>query len=687
MRRWLERGAAAALVMTSVASAQNAPPPANTSAWATWAALPPSPTAADLASLGVPAGFRRDRLGSLVLRAGSGRPRRVVACSLEQPAFVVGQITDDGYLRLHDPVGPPRHPLWAQFHEGQRVRVATARGSIAAVVAVRSTHLWRRRTADTVPASIDSLWVDVGARSRAEVTALGVRLLAPVWRDWPPMQFGAEGDYVAGPNAGARMGCAAVVNAARRTPARGETVFVLGAQSAFGYAGLSAVVAAIGGADSVLIVDPAFAGGDSAATLRRAPRTVRWPRGMSAPATAGLAPRVRFAGSIGEVVATADVRALEDAVLAAAGVADAAAPPPPASVAATPSAGDGVGPDSLTSVARLLTALADAYGPSGHERPVREAVLAALPDWARHRAITDSAGNLVIEVGPERDTVAIVAHLDELGFAVTRINGDGTVSLRSLGGFFNSLWEGQPALLHLETASGPIPTLTGLFVPRGAATAKQPAELRAWFGVDSAALVARGVRVGTAVTGIKHAVRLGATRFTARSSDDRTGCAALVLALRALDPSKLTHKAIFAFTVREETGLDGAAVLAARYGPSVKRVHAVDTFVASDSPLESPRFALTPLGRGAVIRAVDNSSAAPPEEVDRAARIARAAGLSVQIGTTNGGNDGSEFTRYGAIDLPVSWPGRYSHSPVELLDLRDLRDLGRYVLALALAPQ
>jgi putative aminopeptidase FrvX len=44
-------------------------------------------------------------------------------------------------------------------------------------------------------------------------------------------------------------------------------------------------------------------------------------------------------------------------------------------------------------------------------------------------------------------------------------------------------------------------------------------------------------------------------------------------------------------------------------------------------------------------------------------------------------------TRVHAIDLPLSWPGRYSHSPVELLELCDLRDLGRLVLALALPPQ
>jgi putative aminopeptidase FrvX len=53
------------------------------------------------------------------------------------------------------------------------------------------------------------------------------------------------------------------------------------------------------------------------------------------------------------------------------------------------------------------------------------------------------------------------------------------------------------------------------------------------------------------------------------------------------------------------------------------------------------------------------------------------------VGTTNGGNDGSQLVRYGAIDDPLGWPSRYSHSPVELLDLRDVRSLTRIIAALA----
>src|SRR5215212_5072516 len=73
------------------------------------AAEPPAPGHEGEMDLGralESAGWRRDALGSYVLRRGSGTPRRVVACTLDQPTFVVGEITDDGYLRLHDPADP-----------------------------------------------------------------------------------------------------------------------------------------------------------------------------------------------------------------------------------------------------------------------------------------------------------------------------------------------------------------------------------------------------------------------------------------------------------------------------------------------------------------------------------------------------------------------------------------------------
>jgi putative aminopeptidase FrvX len=243
-------------------------------------------------------------------------------------------------------------------------------------------------------------------------------------------------------------------------------------------------------------------------------------------------------------------------------------------------------------------------------------------------------------------------------------------------------------MLHFDraaTESGPHRKLHGVFVPRDTAASKQPEALTAWFGVDGQELKRLGVVVGQSVTAYKTATRLGASRFTGRAMDDRAGSTALVMAAARLNPATLDHKVILSWSVREETGLEGAMEMARRYGSKLKRVFSVDTLVSSDSPVETTRFAFAPLGQGAVIRGLDNSSVVMPTDLDRIINIARGQSIPLQVNATNGGTDGSDFVRYGVSHVGLSWPGRYSHSPVEVLDLRDLEALAKLINALAVA--
>jgi putative aminopeptidase len=625
--------------------------------------------------------WKRDTLGNLVLRKGSGSPRRVIACGLDRPGFAVTEITDDGYLRLREAGAGRQHPLWVQFHEGQRIKILTRARAVPGVIVVKSTHLQRGRVVNAPLTTLDDLWVDVGAASKAEVQSLGVEMLNPVVRD---SVAGSYAGFVSGPLAGARVGCAAVASAARGQVSKGETIFLLTTLRSFGHDGLEAALRTVGRVDEVTLVDqPVEGASDSDGVLqRKAEKPPYLPESTGLTSLTVLAPRVRFPGSLVESVQVSDAEKLLVAVEKAAGVdGPTRFISSPASSAPTPRA------DLLSNTASLLKSLADVASVSGHEREVREAIKAALPAWARPLSRTDNEGNLILELGPDRDPLMFIAHQDEVGFEVTNIAADGIVSLRTRGGLFPSLWEGQPALLHFDRGENTArPSLRGVFVPRETATTKQPEALTVWFGMDAAALQQLGVANGQSVTADKHATRLGTSRFTARALDDRAGSTALILAARRIEPTTLKRKVIFAWSVREETGLEGAMALARHYGASVKRVYSVDTFVSSDSPVETTRFAHTPLGRGAVIRGLDNSAVAPPAELDRILSLARTQGIPLQVGATNGGTDGSDFVRYGVLHVSLSWPGRYSHSPVEVLDLRDLQALERLIYAIAIAP-
>ena len=89
------------LLSINAARAQNARDEQGAHALRSWIALDAPPgwehLATDVISAAMP-GWQRDALGNLMLRQGSGSPRRVVACGLDRPGFAVTEITEEGFL-------------------------------------------------------------------------------------------------------------------------------------------------------------------------------------------------------------------------------------------------------------------------------------------------------------------------------------------------------------------------------------------------------------------------------------------------------------------------------------------------------------------------------------------------------------------------------------------------------------
>lgn len=652
-------------------------------------------------------GWTSDRWGNLVAVVGSGSPRRIVACALDRPSYAASQITGDGYLRVHRIGRGSSHPLWDQAFEAQHVRVMTRTGPVAGVVARSNGHFSAQHRHETAVVGADDLWVDVGAESAAEVAALGIELLDPIARHLPPWPVAGG---VAGPDAGRRVGCAAattLAEAARdgRAPS-GETHFVMSAQEVLGWIGLSSYVARGGSFDQLVVLAPGEAEGGI--VLRPAASFGRFGAVLESAGideVTWIVPAATSPGSHMEQVRLEDATTLLAAAAGAVGVPvdpEADWVPAPAPAPLRTSHVD----RSHDRAADLLRSLVDLYAVPDHEWPVRRLVLESLPDWARDRALVDDMGNVMVEAGPERDTTVFMAHMDEVGYEVESIAPDGVVTLRRKGGAVATAWEGQTALLHFSppgaptaltgdgsdtsprwkaeslTASAP-PPIPGVFLTRDVADGRNVTSERAWFGMNAEELAARGVREGNAITMYKEGLRLGRHRFVARGLDDRAGTTALLLAINSIDPDELDSKVIFTWSVHEEGGLRGAGGMARRYARSAHRIFSVDTFVSSDTPLETPHFAHALLGSGPVLRAIENSGVSPDRERQRVINAAREAGIPLQVGLTQGGTDGTQFTFWGAPNQGLSWPGRYSHSPGEVLDLRDLEHLGQLIAAVA----
>jgi putative aminopeptidase FrvX len=201
-------------------------------------------------------GSALDRAGNVVLVLGRGEPRRLAACPMDEPGYVVGRVREDGWLTLRR-VGNPPGPRFDQQLEGQRVTVFGARGAVPGVVAVRSVHLARGRAAGSdAPFTVDDAYVDLGARHAAEVRSLGVEVLAPVTLEKRPHAYGRG--LLAAPAAGRRAACAALLRAARgAAPGSGTTVVAFLVEHQFTRRGLLTVGRTLGPFGATRLVDGA----------------------------------------------------------------------------------------------------------------------------------------------------------------------------------------------------------------------------------------------------------------------------------------------------------------------------------------------------------------------------------------------------------------------------------------------
>jgi putative aminopeptidase len=388
-------------------------------------------------------------------------------------------------------------------------------------------------------------------------------------------------------------------------------------------------------------------------------------------------------------------------------------------------------PTAAPTYSEVVSKLVESYGVSRHEKDVHDTVLSLLPAWAK--TTTDDSGNIWLHWGSgakNSKSVVFVAHMDEIGYDVRKIDDDGKIEVISRGGGITYFFGGHAVMVHTPDGDRPgvleppvnwdQPSFewpTGRGAPAAAANAAgneaegeggrggrgeagrgeggaqagaAPGGL-VWkvdVGARSAAEVAQlGITTSDWVTVPKKFRKLAADRANGRSFDDRVGDTALIEATWALGPQLPPGRDVtFIWSTGEEIGLVGAGAAAKQLATEGKLppfVFAIDTFVSSDSPLESKRFADALLGHGFVVRAVDNSDITERQFSDRVVSIAKANSIPAQYGVTGGGNDGSMFVPFGSIDVGLGWPLRYSHSPGEVIDLRDLDALGHIVVALS----
>jgi endoglucanase len=184
---------------------------------------------------------RFDGLGSVIARQGSSGPRIMLDAHMDELGGVVRRATPDGFLSMQMLGG------WLdQALAGQRWIIIGSKGPVHAVSSIRDIHLTPQDERGQL-IKRDAVFLDIGAKTAAEVAALGVSPGDPVVPDSPFQDMNGTGNY-AGKAWDDRVGCAVLLLAMERLKASGhpnQVFFTATVQEEIGLRGARASTAIV----------------------------------------------------------------------------------------------------------------------------------------------------------------------------------------------------------------------------------------------------------------------------------------------------------------------------------------------------------------------------------------------------------------------------------------------------------
>jgi len=252
---------------------------------------------------------------------------------------------------------------------------------------------------------------------------------------------------------------------------------------------------------------------------------------------------------------------------------------------------------------------------------------------------------------------------------------------------------GRKVLVSTKRIPGIIGTKPGhLQTPEEARTIQPIQKCYVDIGLDSKEEVeATGIRIGDPVIFKSDFNEMAnPDMVSTRAIDDRIGCAIIIEMFKNLD-NDFGGCLYGIFTVREEVGLFGARP--AITGLDIDYVIALDTIPAGGTPdLDSVRQLPIYLGKGPGLPITDGVMPSMFQYIHPGVRriienMADANNIHLQILTLLGqgyATDASAFS-YANSGIPTATltvPRRYSHSPVELVNIKDAVDVYTILVAM-----
>lgn len=316
---------------------------------------------------------------------------------------------------------------------------------------------------------------------------------------------------------------------------------------------------------------------------------------------------------------------------------------------------------------KLLEELTQAWGVSGREKNVRAIIRREIRDYV-DECYTDAMGNLIAyKKGTDSENnkkIMYTAHMDEIGFQVTHIEGDGRIKVYSVGwtwtsAIFNDKVIFQNGVIGVVGCDGPVEEAQNkaqaLYIDIGCTNKEETMKY---------------VQPGDYCGFIGKYYELQNDRISAKSLDDRVACYVLIEAIKK-NQGQYPNDIYYVFTVQEEVGCRGSVVAAERIKPDI----GVYVDVTPDHYYPCDLKGCNEVGKGVGVTFGNPSAMLDEYLVNEMVKTCEDNAIDYQRDVMDrGGTDASSMNRayYGTRVAGISIVDRYPHSQSSVISKHDV---------------
>lgn len=337
-------------------------------------------------------------------------------------------------------------------------------------------------------------------------------------------------------------------------------------------------------------------------------------------------------------------------------------------------------------IKETLMALSSAFGVSGCESSVHKIVTDILNTITDHscKIEVDSTGNLMAYIGEQiegRKTLLLDAHLDQIGFIVTFIDENGFVKLGELGRGDKRLLPAQSVTIYGEEKVRGVFTSLPPHVQADSTKSPKLDELSIDTGFTKSELEGK-IKLGDPVLIDSEPRELLNGKICGRAMDNRSGVVAVLYAISQIHGKSTDFNIAVQFSAQEEVGTRGARTSAFKISPD-------EAIIVDVSFGKTPELSLSKtaeLGSGVMI----GYSSVLSRRMSRAfTKLAKKREIphtiEVMAGGTGTNADPIGETNAGVEAITLSIPLRYMHTPVEVVDIADIKAVGELIASYVLS--